>query len=107
MGRRKLGNLIGALLTGKVLEAYTRVSEEDASNYVELKNVLSKRYHLTAEGYHGKFRKRRPEMEDSVNQFIFHVKMYLEKLVQLADVNITFEGVKNLMIKGTSHEICS
>ena len=59
MGRRKLDNLIGALLTGKALEAYTRLSEEDASNYVELKNSLLKRYNLTAEGYHGKFRKAR------------------------------------------------
>ena len=67
MGRRKFGNLIGALLTDKAFEAYTRLSEEDASNYVELKNALLKRYHLTAEGYHEKFRKRRPEMEDSVN----------------------------------------
>ena len=28
---------LGALLTGKALEAYTTLSEEDASNYVELK----------------------------------------------------------------------
>ena len=54
--------LLGALLTGKTLEAYTRLSE-DASNYVELKNSLLKRYNLTPEGYHGKFQKGRPEME--------------------------------------------
>ena len=75
MGRRKLGNLIGALLTGKALEAYTRLLEEDASNYVELKYALLKRYNLTAEGYQGKFRKDRPETEESVDQFIFHIIM--------------------------------
>ena len=31
---------LGALLTGKALEAYTRLSEEDAVNYEELKNFL-------------------------------------------------------------------
>ena len=45
---------LGALLTGKALEAYTRLSEEDASNYAEFKNALLKGYNLTAEGYHGK-----------------------------------------------------
>ena len=73
---------MGALLTGKALEAYTRLTEEDASNYVELKNALLKRYNLTAEGYHGKFRKGRHEKEESVDQFIFHIKTYLEKWVE-------------------------
>ena len=35
---------LSALLTGKALEAYTTLSEEDASNYVKLKNALLKRY---------------------------------------------------------------
>ena len=76
MGRKKFGSL-GSLLTGKTLEAYTRLSEEDASNYVKLKYSLLKRYHLTAEKYHGKFRKSRPEMEESVDQFTFRIKTYL------------------------------
>ena len=70
---------LGALLTGKALEVYTRLSEEDASNYVEFKNSLLKIYNLTAEGYHGKFRKGRPETKESVDKFIFHIKTYLEK----------------------------
>ena len=36
-------------------------------------------------------------MEESVDQFICHIKTYLEKWVELADVEATFEGVKNLM----------
>ena len=95
-----------ALLTGKALEAYTRLSEEDASNYFELKNALLKRYNLTAEGYHEKFRKGRPEKEESVDQFIFCIKTYLEKWAELADVEATFEGVKNLMIKEQVIEAC-
>ena len=97
---------LGALLTGKALEAYTRLSEEDASNYVELKNALLKRYNLTAKGYHGKFRKGRPETEESIDQFIFCIKTYLEKWVELADVEATVEGVKNLMIKEQVIEAC-
>ena len=97
---------LGALLTGKALEAYTRLSEEDASNYVELNNAILKRYNLTDEGYHGKFRKGRPETEKSVDQFIFRIKTYLGKWVELADVEATFEGVKSLMIKEQLIEAC-
>ena len=47
---------LGALLTGKGLQAYSRLSEEDAVNCAELKNILLKRYNLTEEGYRKKFR---------------------------------------------------
>ena len=59
---------LGALLTGKALEAYTRLSEED--DYQELNNALLKIYNLTEEGYHEKLRKCRPEPEETVDQFI-------------------------------------
>ena len=81
-------------------------SEEDATNYFELKNTLLKRYNLTTVGYHGKFRKGRPKTEESVDQFIFRIKTYLEKWVELADVEATFEGVKNLLIKEQAIEAC-
>ena len=41
---------LGALLTGKALESYSRLSEEDAVNYNELKNTLLRRYNLTEDG---------------------------------------------------------
>ena len=46
-----------ALLTGSALQAYSRLSEDDALNYPELKTNLLKRYNLTGEGYRRKFRK--------------------------------------------------
>ena len=97
---------LGALLTGKALEAYTRLSEEDAANYLALKNALLKRYNLTTEGYHEKFRKCKPETEECVDQFIFRIKTYLEKWVELSEVEATFEGVKKLMIKEQVIEAC-
>ena len=45
-------------------------------------------------------------MEESADQFIFRIKTYLEKWVELADVEATFEGVKNLMIKEQVIEAC-
>ena len=51
---------LGALLTGKALKSYSRLSEEDAVNYNELKNTLLKRYNLTKEGYRKKIRQIKP-----------------------------------------------
>ena len=48
---------LGALLTGSALQAYSRLFEDDALNYPELKTNLLKRYNLTEEGYRIKFRK--------------------------------------------------
>ena len=97
---------LGALLTGKALEAYTRLSEEDVMNYQELKNASLKRYNLTEEGYHEKFRKCRPEPEETVDQFIFRIKLYLEKWVELANVDATFDGLKCLIIKEQVIDVC-
>ena len=52
-----------ALLTGKALQVYLRLSDEDAVNYQELKSNLLKTY-LT-EGYRRKFRQSKPEYEET------------------------------------------
>ena len=41
---------LSAFLTGKALETYSRLSEEQAERYEELKTVLLERYELTSEG---------------------------------------------------------
>ena len=46
-----------------------------------------------------KFRKCRPEPEETVDQFIFQMITYLEKWVGLANVDATFDGIKNVIIK--------
>ena len=64
---------LGALLTGKALEAYTRLSE-DAMNYQELKNALLKRYNLRKKGI-----TRNSGNVDlnqrKLDQFIFRIKL--------------------------------
>lgn len=42
---------LSALLTGKAMETYCRLTEEDAVEYNKVKEALLKRYNLTAEGY--------------------------------------------------------
>ena len=75
-------------------------------NYQELKNALLKTYYLTEEGYHEKFRKCRPEPEETLDQFIFRIKLYLEKWDELTNIDATFDGLKNLIIKEQVIDLC-
>jgi len=90
---------LSALLTGKALEVYSRMSEENSSNYEILKAALLKRYDFTEEGYHKKFRTAKPEQGESPDQFIFRLRTYLDKWIELSRCDKSYEGVCNTIIK--------
>ena len=52
---------LSALLTGKALGVYARLSVDDAVDYDKVKEALLKRYQLTEEGFRVKFRESQPE----------------------------------------------
>ena len=52
---------LSALLTGKSLEFYSRLSREEADDYRMLKLALLRHYDYTEEGYRRKFRGCKPE----------------------------------------------
>ena len=58
---------LSALLSGRALEVYSRLSEEAASDYDKMK---MRRYDLTEDGYRRKFRTSKPEIDESPDQFI-------------------------------------
>ena len=57
--------ILSCLLTGKSLEVYARLSDNDATSYDKIKAALRKRYNLTEEGYRLKFRKSEPEESEN------------------------------------------
>ena len=61
---------LSALLSGRALEVYSRLSEEAASDYDKMKIALMRRYDLTEDGYRRKFRTSKPEIDESPDQFI-------------------------------------
>ena len=65
------------LLSGRALDVYSRLSEEDAVNYDKMKLALMKRYDLTEDGYRRKFRGSKPEVDESPDQFIVRLSTYL------------------------------
>eukprot|EP00105_Crassostrea_gigas_P033944 XP_019918092.1 PREDICTED: uncharacterized protein LOC109617175 [Crassostrea gigas] len=54
---------LSTLLKGKTLDVYSRLPAGEALNYRCLKQALLKRFQLTEEGFHSKFRNSKPEQE--------------------------------------------
>ena len=89
---------LSALLSGRALEVYTRMKEDDANDYTKLKTALLHRYGLTGEGYRIRMRDAKPEQDESPQQFIYRLSSYLQKWVTLTKTDQSFEGLKNLII---------
>ena len=58
---------LSALLTGRTLEVFCRLSESEAIVYDRVKEVLKKRHILTEDGYRQKFRAGTPEDGENPN----------------------------------------
>ena len=68
---------LSALLTGRAMDVYTRMSDADASDYGKLKKALLTRYNYTEDGYRKRFREATPETEETPDQFVIRLKNYL------------------------------
>ena len=98
--------ILSCLLTGKSLEVYTRLSDNDATSYDKIKAALRKRYNLTEEGYRLKFRKSEPEESENPTQFVTRITKYLEKWMETAK-STDYEKLKILLIKEQFLNMCN
>ena len=76
--------LMSALLTGRAMDVYTRMSDTDANDYGQLKKALLTRYNYTEDGYRKRFTEVKPETEETSDQFIVRVNNYLVKWLELS-----------------------
>ena len=90
---------LSALLTGRALDVYSRLSEEAATDYDKMKLALMKRYDLTEDGYRRKFRVSKPEIDESPDQFIVRLSTYLMRWVELSKTAKSFDGLRDLIVK--------
>jgi len=90
---------LSALLSGRVLEVCSRLSEEAARDYGRVKIALMRRYDLTEGGYCRKFRASRPEVDESLDQFIVQLDRYLLRWLEFSNTERTFHGLKDLIVK--------
>ena len=97
---------LSALLSGRALEVYSRLSEEAAQDYDRVKLALMKRYDLTEDGYRRKFRASKPEVDESPEQFIVRLDRYFLRWLELLNTDRSFEGLKDLIVKEQFIDSC-
>ena len=83
-----------------------RLSDDDATDYKILKEALLKRYDLTEEEYQRKFRNAKPEAGESPEQYIFRIKTYLERWIELSGTEKSYEGLSNIIMMEQFIESC-
>ena len=98
---------LSALLKGRALDVYDRLSTEDAAEYDKLKNALLKNFDMTERGFRKKFRYSRPERSETFIQFSSRLCSYLNKWLTMAKVEKSFEAVCDFMARDQFLEACS
>ena len=99
---------LSALLTGRAMDVYTRMSDADASNYDKLKKALLTRYNYTKDGYRKRFGEAIPETEETPDQFVIRLKNYLAKWLELSGSSPqNFDALVDLIVKEQFINACS
>ena len=84
---------LSALLKGRALEVFVRLSRDDQSDNGQIKEALLTNFDLTERSFRKKFRDCRPEKAETFRQFSGRLASYLDKWLGLAKVEKTYEAV--------------
>ena len=99
---------LSALLTGRAMDVYTRMSDADTSDYDKLKKALLTRYNYTEDGYRKRFREATPETEETPDQFVIRLKNYLAKWLELSGSSPqNFDALVEMIVKEQFINACS
>ena len=98
---------LSALLKGRALEVYDRLSVADANDYEKLKDALLKNFDMTERGFRKKFRNDGPERSETFIQFGRRLRSYLNKWINMAKIENTFEAICDFMARDQFLESCS
>ena len=98
---------LSALLKGRALKVYDRLSVADANDYEKLKDALLKNFDMTERGFRKKFRNDRPERSETFIQFGSRLRSYLDKWINMAKIENTFEAICDFMARDQFLESCS
>ena len=90
---------LAALLTGRALEVYSRLSEADATDYKKVKEACLRRYDFTEDGYRNRFRSAKPEIDESPDQFIVRLGNYLDRWIELSGTQDDTKAIKELFVR--------
>ena len=98
---------LSALLKGRALEVFVRLSRDDQSDYGQIKEALLTNFDLTERSFRKKFRDCRPEKAETFRQFSGRLASYLDKWLALAKVEKTYEAVCDFLARDQFLDCCS
>ncbi|PIK51534.1 hypothetical protein BSL78_11561 [Apostichopus japonicus] len=98
--------LLSALLTGKALNVYSRLSDDDSKNYDILKKALLCIYDMNADGFRRKFRGSKLEGGENYIQLVDRLTGYLERWVDLSNATKSYVGMLDFMVKDQFYSMC-
>ena len=98
---------LSALLKGRALEVFVRLSRDDQSDYGQIKEALLTNFDLTERSFRKKFRDCRPEKTETFRQFSGRLASYLDKWLGLAKVERTYEAVCDFLARDQFLDCCS
>ena len=98
---------LSALLKGRALEVFVRLSKDDQTDYEQIREALLNNFNLTERQFKRKFRESRPEKSETFRQFSSRMASYLEKWLAMAKVEKTFEAVCDFLARDQFLEIAN
>ncbi|KAJ8049235.1 hypothetical protein HOLleu_01889 [Holothuria leucospilota] len=96
---------LGALLKGKALVEYSRLTPEEAADYVKVKKAALEAYHLTARGFRRRFKDSRPTQGETSLKFANRITTYLKRWLEASKVN-NFDSLFDLLLREQFLEAC-
>ena len=98
---------LSALLKGRALEVFVRLSKDDQSDFSQIKEALLTNLDLTERSFRKRFRDSRPEEVETFRQFSGRLAIYLYKWLGLVKVEKTFEAVCDFLVRNQFLYCCS
>ena len=97
---------LSALLKGRALDVYDRLSVDDAADYEKWKEALLKNFDMTERGFRKKFRYERPEKSETFIQFSSRLRSYLNKWIKVAKIEESYEAVCDFFARDQFLDSC-
>ena len=79
----------------------------DAADYTKLKDALLKNFDMTERGFRKKFRYEKPERSETFVQFSSRLRSYLNKWINMAKIEESFEAICDFMARDQFLESCN
>ena len=98
---------LSALLKCRALEVYDRMAVSDAADYAKLKDALLKNFDMTERGFRKKFRYEKPERSETFVQFSSGLRSYLNKWINMAKIEESYEAICDFMARDQFLESCN